>query len=138
MVALSWSGHWTQLRTGHRVGISLATMTSSALLVTVLLVVDCGQYFMNPSTGELLVLNGGNSNPEPIYGSSDLGQHWTSFSMPRNYTAVTQLVSFSVGNPSWHLCGEPTSTSTEETYMCTMDGGRTWTPRPMLGAVTLP
>ena len=53
--------------------------------------------------------------------------------MPLNYSAATQLVSFSVGDPSWHMCGDPTSTPPKETYMRSMDGGRTWTPRPELG-----
>jgi hypothetical protein len=91
-----------------------------------------GQLFINPSTGDLLMLGGGNGNPQQIYESSDLGQHWTSFTMPLNYFAEYQLVSYSVGDPSWHICGSSTAASTKDTYMCTMDSGRTWTPRPMM------
>ena len=91
-----------------------------------------GQLYMNPSTGDLLMLGGGNGNQEQIYESSDLGQHWTSFPMPLNYSAEYQLVSYSVGDPSWHICGTSTAPSTKDTYMCTMDSGRTWTSRQML------
>ena len=91
-----------------------------------------GQLYMNPSTGDLLMLGGGNDNQELEYESSDLGQHWTSFPMPLNYSADYQLVSYAVGNPSWHICGSSTATSTKDTYMCTMDSGRAWTPRPMI------
>ena len=91
-----------------------------------------GQLFINPSTGDLLMLGGGNGNPEQIYESSDLGQHWTSFPMPLNYFAEYQLVSYSVGDPSWHICGSSEAASNKDTYMCTTDSGRTWTPRPMM------
>jgi hypothetical protein len=91
-----------------------------------------GQLYINPSTGNLLMLGGGNGNQEREYESSDLGQHWTSFLMPLNYFATDQLVSYSVGDPSWHICGESMATPTTDTYMCTMDSGRAWTPRPMM------
>jgi hypothetical protein len=87
-----------------------------------------GQPWINPVTGNLLVLDINGNNQGYVYESSDLGQHWTSLPMPSDLLTVPLLVSPPVAGQPWRIC----VISATGTLMCSMDSGRTWTSRPQL------
>jgi hypothetical protein len=85
-----------------------------------------GEPFINPVTGDLLVVDNFFSNQGYIDQSTDLGQHWTAHLIPTGLTGGPLLVSPpAVGHP-WRLCG------TGSTFVCSMDSGRTWASPPQL------
>jgi photosystem II stability/assembly factor-like uncharacterized protein len=104
-----------------------------------------GQVWINPVTGDLLVL-GTNGTNQQLYESSDLGQHWNVVPMPNTLTG-NPLISPPVASQPWRLCATASAsippaiasittpdpgTSDEGAVMCSMDGGKTWTERPNL------
>jgi hypothetical protein len=87
-----------------------------------------GEPFINPMTGDLLVVDNNGVNQGYIDESTDLGQHWTTHPIPSELTGLTLLVSPPVVGQPWRLCG------TGDTFVCSMDGGRTWASPPPLTA----
>ncbi|MGO8951439.1 MAG: hypothetical protein ACLQUY_28060 [Ktedonobacterales bacterium] len=105
-----------------------------------------GQVWINPATGDLLVLGVNGRNQWQLYASSDLGQHWNPVPMPNTLTE-NPLISPPVAGEPWRMCATATAsipasiasistpvagTSDEGAVMCSMDGGKTWTERPNL------
>jgi hypothetical protein len=105
-----------------------------------------GQVWINPATGNLLVLGANDRNQWQLYESSDLGQHWNPLPMPNTLTE-NPLISPPVAGEPWRMCATATGSipasiasistpvpddSDEAAVMCSMDGGKTWTERPNL------
>jgi hypothetical protein len=95
-----------------------------------------GRPWINPATGDLLVIGQTGSGAAKISESSDLGQQWSSIPTPADFALATPaLVSPSVSGQPWTICGIQSTPSTpypSGNLLCTLDNGRTWTSRPKL------
>jgi hypothetical protein len=76
-----------------------------------------------------------------LWQSGDLGAHWTPLPTPPNLNftaAVTVTVAQPQGNAAWRVCGFDImgeGSNQSEIIGCTLDGGQTWTSRPLPNVV---
>ena len=126
--------------------VSLAMSTNQLQSWRELPQAPVGQVWINPVTGDLLVLGANDHNQWQLYASSDLGQHWNPLPLPNTLTE-NPLISPPVAGEPWRMCATATAPipasiasistpgpndSDEAAVMCSMDGGKTWTERPNL------
>lgn len=98
-----------------------------------------GDFWLSPSgelLAEVLFFSPGTSFSAPLWRSSDGGAHWEPFPAP-TFSVNTTLPRFIVQQPTstaqpWHVCTPYKHGSSAVSWACTLDGGRTWSTRPLL------
>ena len=82
-------------------------------------------------------------SPFTLWQSVDLGAHWTAFPTPANLNGAPAslnnfpgfLVAQPRGSDAWRVCGLTVTNAgaaqSNELIGCTLDGGKTWTSRPL-------
>lgn len=68
-----------------------------------------------------------------LWESTDQGIYWAQFPLPPNLlSAAPALVAQPYGNTPWQVCGVGAKDVTTIAFLgCTLDGGQTWTARPL-------
>lgn len=90
-------------------------------------------FWLNPASGALLLESWPGGGAFQLWRSDDGGGHWSQMAVPE-----AGVGEFTAQQPSgampWHICGSvPASgAASPDSFICTSDGGRTWTQEPLL------